>query len=229
MIKLYDLVGRDDRRFSPSCWRAKLALAHKGVAYETVPTPFTAIGEIGGGVGKTVPVLEHDGQLIDDSGRIAQHLEQHFPDAPPLFGSPEAEALTEFVDAWVLAALQARLVSLIVFDIHEHCLDCDQAYFRVSREQRFGRRLEDVQAGREERVEDVRAALQPLRVTLKRQPFLGGSAPIYADYMVLGAFQWVRSVSAFKVLADDDPVRAYLQRLMGLHGGLAGAATAYPL
>ena len=42
-LVLHDLVGRDDRRFSPTCWRAKLALAHKGLPFTTVPTRFLAI------------------------------------------------------------------------------------------------------------------------------------------------------------------------------------------
>jgi hypothetical protein len=31
-IKLYDLAGAEtDRRFSPYCWRARMALVHKGL------------------------------------------------------------------------------------------------------------------------------------------------------------------------------------------------------
>ena len=40
-IELYDLAGaEDDRRFSPYCWRIKLALAHKGLEFETIPWRF---------------------------------------------------------------------------------------------------------------------------------------------------------------------------------------------
>mgnify|MGYP006276952761 CR=1 FL=1 len=229
MIKLYDLVGRDDRRFSPTCWRVKMALAHKGLDWTTIPTAFTLIPALAGGTARTVPLIDHDGHLVADSRRIARYLEDSFPDRPPLFGSAAAEALTDFVDAWVLETLHKQLIGLVVFDIHEHCLDCDRAYFRASREQRFERRLEDVQAGRDERVAAFRAGLLPLRLLLERHPYLGGRRPIYADYIVLGAFQWVRSVSDFRVLADDDPLRDYLSRLMALHDGLARKAVAYPL
>ena len=41
-ILLYDLVGADaGRPFSPHCWKAKMALAHKGLDFETLPTPFS--------------------------------------------------------------------------------------------------------------------------------------------------------------------------------------------
>ena len=229
MLELYDLVGRDDRRFSPTCWRVKLALAHKGLDFQTVPTPFTRIAEVAGGVSKTVPILAHDGHHVADSWAIADYLETTFADRPSLFRGPGGRALAEFVDAWVLATLHQEMVTMVVQDIHDHLLPEDQAYFRYSREQRFGRRLEELQAGREARVEVLRGKLLPLRVTLKRQPYIGGERPLYADYMVLGAFQWARTVSPFKMLADDDPVRDYLDRLLDLHDGLARHGPAYPL
>ena len=34
---LYDLCADNDLRFSPFCWRVKLALAHKGLDYQTEP------------------------------------------------------------------------------------------------------------------------------------------------------------------------------------------------
>jgi hypothetical protein len=45
-IVMYDLVGRDDRRFSPHCWRTRMALAHKGLEHEALPTRFTEIPKI---------------------------------------------------------------------------------------------------------------------------------------------------------------------------------------
>ena len=39
-ILLYDLVGNDPMRpFSPHCWKIALSLAHKGLPFESVPTP----------------------------------------------------------------------------------------------------------------------------------------------------------------------------------------------
>ena len=40
-IEMYDLVGLEDRRFSPFCWRARMALAHKGLDHVATPVGFT--------------------------------------------------------------------------------------------------------------------------------------------------------------------------------------------
>ena len=37
-IQFYDLAGTDENlRFSPFCWRVRMALAHKGLPYEPIP------------------------------------------------------------------------------------------------------------------------------------------------------------------------------------------------
>jgi hypothetical protein len=40
-MKLYDLAAsEEDLRFSPNCWRIKMALEHKSLTAETVPWRF---------------------------------------------------------------------------------------------------------------------------------------------------------------------------------------------
>jgi glutathione S-transferase len=231
-IILYDLVGEGDRRFSPTCWRVKMALAHKGIAFETVPVTFKAIRKIGDGSFRTVPTIEDAGRWVTDSDVIAAYLEEAYPQGASLFAGEGGRFLSEFVRQWAQVTLHGQLVRMVVKDIQDHLADEeDKAYFRESRERTFGMPLEEVVQGREERVPAFRASLEPLRQVVKGRPFLGGERPLYADYVVLGAFQWARSVSPFvsRLLAADDPVRAYLERLMELHDGLAGKATVYPL
>jgi glutathione S-transferase len=226
-VVLYDLVGRDDRRFSPHCWRTRMALAHKGLECEARPTRFAEIGKIGDGQVKTVPAIEDGERLIGDSWAIARYLEASYPERPSLFGGAGGEAVTRFVQNWCAAVLHAGLVGMIVLDIFEHLLPEDRVYFRSSREQRFGRALEEVQAGREARLEGFRNSLQPLRMTLKDTPFLGGAQPLYADYLVFGALQWARVISPFRILEADDPVYAWFGRCLDLHGGLGRRQAGY--
>jgi glutathione S-transferase len=226
-VVLYDLVGRDDRRFSPNCWRTRMALAHKGLECEARPTRFTEIGRIGDGQVKTVPAIEDGGRLIGDSWAVAQYLEATYPERPSLFGGPGGEALSWFVQNWCFNVLHAGLIRLILLDIWQHLTPEDQAYFRTSREQRFGRTLEEVQAGREARVEEFRGSLMPVRATVTEAPFLGGAQPLYADYLVFGALQWARVVSPLRVLEGGDPVAAWFERCLDLHGGLGRQQAGY--
>ena len=79
-------------------------------------------------------------------------------------------------------------------------------------------------AGREERVEQWRLSLAPVRTVLRRQPWLGGDAPDYADYIVLGSLQWPRCISRFALLEADDPVSAWQARGLALFDGLGANA-----
>lgn len=218
-IVLFDLCGADGRRFSPNCWRSAMALAHKGLAWESRATLFTGIADIGGG-NRTVPVLEDDGELLGDSWAIAEHLEARYPDRPSLFGGETGKSLASFVQNWTIAQMHAPIFRMIAADVHDALDPADQGYFRESREKRLGRRLEEVQASRDDELPAFRAGLAPLRLTLQAQSFLGGEGPTYADYLPFGALQWARTTSAFRLLADDDPVLAWFDRCLDLYDGL---------
>lgn len=226
-IILYELCGRDPARlFSPHCWKARMALAHKGLDFESRPTAFTKIPDIAGGFSKTVPVLDDDGTLVKDSFEIARHLENAYPDRPSLFAGPGGEASARFVERWTQFVVQAPLLRLIVADIHGALDTPDQLYFRKDREGKLGKPLEDIQAGREERLEAFRELLRPLREMLKFQPFIGGESPLFHDYVVFGSLQWARVASPFKILADDDPVSDWFGRCLALYDGLGSKTKA---
>jgi glutathione S-transferase len=116
------------------------------------------------------------------------------------------------------------MIRLIVSDIAGIVHEKDRAYFRESREQRFRMPLEQVTAGREDRLKAFRDALLPLRHTLSGQPYLAGDAPAYADYIVFGSFQWARCCSAFELLASDDVVAVWRERMLDRFEGLARRA-----
>jgi len=65
-----------------------------------------------------------------------------------------------------------------------------------------------------------RKKLEPLRSMLEFQPFIGGQSPLFPDYIVFGALQWVRVMSNYAFLAPDDPILAWFDRCLDLHGGL---------
>lgn len=226
---LYELCAADERRlFSPHCWKARMALAHKGLRFESRPVPFTRINTIGNGFSPTVPVLDDGGRLVRDSFEIAVYLEGAYPEAPSLFGGEGGVAMAKFVESWALSQIHLTLFPLIVKDIHDVLDPADKAYFRESREKRIGSTLEAAHATREARLDTFRQSLTPLRHMLKSQPWIGGDRPLFADYLVFGPLQWARIVSNFPILETDDPVREWFGRCLDLHdkAGRAVAAAA---
>src|SRR6185312_7192161 len=159
-------------RFSPYCWRTRFALAHKGLAVETIPWRFTDRDAIAFSGQYRVPVLQDDGRTVFDSWSIAEYLEETCP-APTLFGGTVGRAHARFVNAWADAVLVGGIAKLIIRDLLDIVDPQDRAYFRASREARFGQTLEEIQAGREERVLAFRDTLTPLRLVLRRQEWLG--------------------------------------------------------
>jgi len=226
-LKLYDLCGSNpDLRFSPYCWRTKLALAQKGLACETIPWRFTEREAVGRHGSDKVPVLLDGDRAVRESWDIAEYLEDSYPDRPSLFGGEGGRALARFVNAWADGVVMAGLVRLVISDIPALLDPTDRDYFIASREARFGTSLDRVTADREQAVGGFRDSLLPLRLVLRRQPFLHGAAPGYADAAVFGPFQWARVVSPFAVLAPDDAVHAWCERMLDAHGGIARAMPA---
>lgn len=220
-LTLYDLAGADPAlRFSPHCWKTHMALAHKGLTARTVPWGFTEKETIAFSGQKLVPVLVHGDHVVSDSWQIACYLEDTFPERPSLFGGDTGRALSLFVNGWADTTLVPVLARLLLPEIHGLIREDDKEYFRTSREKRFGP-LEDLPAGYADQIALLRAALLPLRHMLAKQPFLAGAQPAYADYAVFGMFMWARCTSALELLASDDPVHAWRERLLDVHGSLA--------
>jgi glutathione S-transferase len=228
MLELYELVGTEsDRRFSPYCWRSRMALAHKDLPVKTIPWRFTEKDKIAASGQGRVPVLVDGGRWIADSWVIANYLEDAYPERPSLFGGGAGRGLSRFYSNWTDTTLQPALIRFALLDVWNHLDGEDQVYFRRSREERFGTTLERFVADRDQRLEGFRQSLTPLRVTLQTQPFLGGEHPLYADYIVFGAFQWVRAISDYRVLAADDAIAQWRGRMLDLFDGLAGKAKGY--
>lgn len=229
-IKLWDLAGAEDaRRFSPHCWRIKMALRHKGLEAEEIPWRFTEKDAIKASGQGAVPVLEDQGQTLYDSWSIANYLDEAYPDRPLLFSGEEAKTLTFFVKHWVERSLHGPFFRLIVLDIEKHLHDKDKAYFRSSREKRLGRTLEAFAGNPDQALAQLRAALDPLRPVLAESAFLAGRRPGFADYLLIAEFQWARAVSPVKLLEPDDPIYAWRERVMDLFAGYARNAVGYPV
>lgn len=224
-IEIWDLAAADDAvRFSPFCWRIHLALAHKGLSSKTHPWRFTDKDVIAFSGQGLVPVIRDGETVVSDSWTIAGYLDEAYPDRPRLIDGPQALALTSFVRQWAQVTLSPIIMRTIMPELFAAVAEKDKAYFRESREQRLGRRIEEIRTPIETAKADMKAALHPMRLTLAGQPFLCGATPAFADYIVMGAFMWARCISRLDLLDADDPVHAWRERMLDLFDGLARRA-----
>ncbi|MDD9878936.1 MAG: glutathione S-transferase N-terminal domain-containing protein, partial [Magnetovibrio sp.] len=114
---LYDLCATGDQRFSPYCWRAKLALRHKGLDYETVPVRFSDKHKIAFSGQDKMPVLDDGGTVVFDSFAIAEYLEAAYPEAPSLFPGANGRQLARMTNDWA-DGIHRELLSFVVYDIY---------------------------------------------------------------------------------------------------------------
>ena len=120
MIKLYGVP------LSPFARKALLALDHKGLEYENVPTfpgdespEFRAISPLG-----KIPVLEHDGFTIPDTSVICRYLDRIAPENSLYPDDPRDEAracwLEEYADSKLVETcatlFRERLLKPKMFD-----------------------------------------------------------------------------------------------------------------
>ena len=226
MITTYHLANADGAHFSPHAWRTTMALAHKGLEHESRGVAFTEIGTICDGERKIVPTIEDGEQVLSDSWAIALHLEDSVTSGRSLFGGEKGKAHALFINNWASFGLQPLLLQIMILELFERLRDRDKAYFRESREKRFGRSLEDHAALADEAKQRLPAMLAPLSMTLNSQAWLGGDVPSYADYIALGAFQWVRTSSSFDLPGfAGEKVADWHAAMLDLHDGLARTNT----
>jgi glutathione S-transferase len=224
-LTLYELGGLDDRRYSLFSWRARMALAHKGLDAGFLPVRVTDKAAIAFSGQDKVPILRDGDEVVVDSWRIARYLDQRYPDRT-LFDGASAIALSRFVVSFVDRQLIPRLLPLLMIEVMGIVDAEDGAHLRRQIEAAFKRPLEELAAGRDKELSAFRRLLDPLRATLADQAFLAGAAPGFADYAVFSLFQWARVVSTCQVLEEKDQVFAWRERLLDLHHGFARAMPA---
>jgi glutathione S-transferase len=227
-ITLYDLQLRDGQTISPFVWATKYAIAHKGFEIDIVPGGFTGIVERTGGKTERLPAIVDDGRWVLDSWLIAEYLDETYPDRPTLIGSRQVEIATKFIEGWLWGSVLREWMPNIVQDYRDNCLDVDWDYVTRTRTPP-GKTLEEMQAGREDRLPLVPPKLELLRSTLREAPWLGGDSPNYTDYRALAVFLFMGAVATTPVLTDDDPLRDWIDRGFDLYGGLGRHPGMHPL
>jgi glutathione S-transferase len=176
-VILYELGGLEDRRYSLFSWRARLALAHKGIEAKLVPVRVSDKQAIAFSGQEKVPILREGDEVVSDSWRIAEHLEARFADRPSLFAGAQGKALTRFVASFVDRQLLPKLAPMLMLDVLGIVDAQDGAHLRRQIETAFKRTLEELAAARDKEVVAFRRLLDPARAVLAGNDFLSGPSP----------------------------------------------------
>jgi glutathione S-transferase len=221
MIVLWELEGQGGRRYSLFSWRTRMALMHKGLEFETRPVRMSDKAAIAFSGGKTVPVIKDGETTVRDSWAIAEHLENRYPERPALFGGDIGRGLSQTFNVWVDRAVVGAMLPLIVADIYERIDPVDEVFFRQMMEKILKTTLEETRAMREQSLRRLGTVLAPMQAALKRQAYVCGAQPAYADYILFSVFQWARVMSPQEVLGPEDPLCGWRERVSELFDGFA--------
>lgn len=194
---------------SPFCRKVRKILAHKGVAYRTVEyNGLRARGAARLSAAGKLPVLDYDGERIQDSSAIFDFIEKKHPTPPLIPIEPEVRALALLLEDWADESLYFIEVYLR-FEIPEVrpkaiALLCagrpswERAIFAAAVTPRMRKKLRAQGTGvlPRERVErSFGDHLDRLDVLLGRSGWLAGPACSIADIAVGAQLEEIRRTS----------------------------------
>ncbi|KAF8960754.1 hypothetical protein BDZ97DRAFT_1281072 [Flammula alnicola] len=211
-IIFYDIPSTlPGRGWSPNTWKTRYCLNFKGIPYKTEWIEFPDIEahckKFGilptsqnpdGSPYFTLPAI-HDpstGVYIADSFLIAEYLEKTYP-TPSLFPYNTLGLQTPFEDTYLgyLDALWSFILPVVCVNLNPP----SEEYFRRTREQEFGMKLEDLVPKGEKadaEWEKYKDGLGTVDVWYAKSggPFLMDDTVSWADFVIAGYVIWLRIV-----------------------------------
>ncbi|KAF9330001.1 hypothetical protein BG006_007020 [Podila minutissima] len=203
-MKLFELVDGKTRKnfFSPMVWRAKFALNHKNVPYESIALTFTEIPKkipeaCANVTAPTVPTLKLEtGEGLQASLAIAEYLERTYPDHPSIFGEdPSEKNLQKFLESYMSSKLHPAFQRLVYIEMYEMQDEENGAYFKSSREKSDGgKTLQELGGDRAANLKEVKENLELIHTALKHSGgYVLGDKPGWADFVLISALIWLNS------------------------------------
>ncbi|KAI9347026.1 hypothetical protein BDR26DRAFT_931795 [Obelidium mucronatum] len=217
MLKLYELVfdatGADRHYYGgPNGWKIHLALLQKQIPFEIVEvTHHDVHTSLSAKLGRkaTSPAIElDDGTIICDSYRIAEFLEETYPNQPSLFSGSKTNEQAEvkigktysfMMDkglgdsdsewaVWLELSLDGMQSRVVEGPNRDYFLS-DQKWGKDGFKQMSKKREN------EDLVRRAKNSVMPLVASLKERPgeFLQGQEPGFVDFVVFGRYAMCRN------------------------------------
>ena len=213
MLKLFDLSGKNDLRFSPPCWNVKLCLILNNIEFITIPVRFTDKDKIAFSKQKLVPILEYKESFVTDSWNIINWLNENYPEKK-IFINNSSKNFSYFLYLWTSRQLLPILFKIIAHEI-PNVLDGDDIdYYIKTREERINGPITKFVPIVSSSIEEFRKLIDPIRKIIINNDYISGKKPGVEDCIFFGNLKWVDLCSSCKVLDYEDPVYKWYKNLL---------------
>ncbi|KAK7048201.1 GST N-terminal domain-containing protein [Favolaschia claudopus] len=213
-IILYDIPSKAPGiAWSPNTWKTRYGLNYKGLAYKTEWVEYPDIADFCIKIGAkptmtrrdgspyyTLPVIQdpNTGAIISDSMRIAEYLDETYPDTPKLIPAGTHVFQKTFMAAYDHAT--EGLWPFIIPAVAKILRPTSEEFFVRTREATLGKKLTEVYPSGDDlqpawkKVEDGFGKVdkwlnEPMN---EGKPFVMGDVLSYADLMIAGEMQWCK-------------------------------------
>ncbi|GJF00933.1 glutathione S-transferase [Phanerochaete sordida] len=215
-IVFYDIPIKDRTNptpWSPNAWKVRYTLNLKGLKYKTEWLEYPDIEPTAKGLGGAPTDKKPDGSdfytlpmiydpntkaVITNSAAIAKYLDNAYPDTPRVFPAGTDAFQAAFLEtAW--ANVGIHVFMLVILDTANHMFPRSHAYFRATREAKFGNKLENLAT--EDEWAAVEAGLARWKGYLEANGeggdllFMGAQGTVtYSDLQIAALFVWAKTV-----------------------------------
>ena len=213
MLKLYDLSGKNDLRFSPPCWIVKICLIHRQINFETEPVRFCEKNKIEFSNQQLVPILKHHNGYVYDSWNIINWLDKNYNDKK-IFLNLSSKNFSNFLYLWTSRQLLPILFKIIAHEIPNVLEGDDIDYYLKTREERIQGPITKFLPFISSYIEEFRKLIDPIRKIIIKNNYISGKNPGIEDCIFFGNFKWVDVCSPCNLLNEDDPVYMWYKNLL---------------
>jgi len=212
MLKLFDLSGKNDLRFSPPCWNVKLCLILNNIKFITVPVRFTDKDKIAFSKQKLVPILDYKEGFVSDSWNIINWLNKNYPEKK-IFINNSSKNFSYFLYLWTSRQLLPILFKIIAHEIPNVLEGDDIDYYIKTREERINGPITKFVPFVSSSIKEFRKLIDPIRKIIIDKNYISGKNPGIEDCIFFGNLKWVDVCSPCNLLDNEDPVYQWYKNL----------------
>ncbi|KAH0836692.1 hypothetical protein J3R83DRAFT_8414 [Lanmaoa asiatica] len=210
-IIFYDIPSKlGINAWSPNTWKTRYALNIKGIPYKTQWVEYPDIETLAKKIGApptgtkddgqpayTLPIINdpNTGKVISDSFLIAVYLDATYPNGNTLFPSG-TKPLIEAFEAGVVGALGGILPLQLAISCYV-LNPPSEVYFRVTREAKFGKKIEEFSPEGPKRAADLAKGKEGFAavdswLAKSDGEFVLGNTISYADGILAAWLTWIK-------------------------------------